>query len=202
MTSKGFFIAVLMAFLLLAGCVGGHKPMTAATAADQTTPMANSLYQITPELIDQNNQSRRFDQFRGHPTLVAMFYSSCSYACPLLIAKLLSIDYQLTPPARRQMRYLLVSLDAERDTPVALKKMAKNYQLDEERFSLLHADENDVRLIATLLGVAYRKLENGEFSHSTPLTLVDRNGVVILQTDSQKETSDEQIATMNQAATQ
>ena len=62
---------------------------------------------------------------------------------------------------------LLVSIDPERDTPAALRKLADERRIDTSRWTLAHADAAAVRRIAAALSIQYRKLPNGEFSHST-----------------------------------
>ncbi len=45
----------------------------------------------------------------------------------------------------------------------------------------MEAGPRHARKIAAVLSVKYRKLSNGEFNHSSILTLVDEEGVVLAQ---------------------
>jgi protein SCO1/2 len=44
---------------------------------------------------------------------------------------------------------------------------------------LARTDDATTRKIAALLGIQYRKLADGEFNHSTLLTLLDREGRIV-----------------------
>jgi protein SCO1/2 len=79
------------------------------------------------------------------------------------------------------LRVLLVSLDAERDTPAALRKLADERRIDTSRWTLAHADAAAVRRIAAALNIQYRQLPNGEFSHSTIISALNVDGNIAVQ---------------------
>lgn len=138
---------------------------------------SESVYRLAMKLVDQDGRDVTLDAHRGGPVVMAMFYASCTSACPLLIAQLKAADAQLTPAERTRTRFVLVSLDPERDTPQALSELARRHALDLERWSLERAGEADVRRLAAVLGVKYRKLPNGDYNHSSVITVLDREGV-------------------------
>jgi protein SCO1/2 len=129
--------------------------------------------------VDQRGRPVGLDVFRGHPVLISMFYATCPDACPLLIADVQRIERELTPRIRADLRIVLVSLDPERDTPDALRALARARHVDESRWRLLRAPEDTVREIAALLGVKYRRLPDGSFNHSSVITLLDPAGVIL-----------------------
>lgn len=45
------------------------------------------------------------------------------------------------------------------------------------------AKAEDARALAALLGVQYRRLENGEYAHNAVLTLLSPEGTVVATTD-------------------
>ena len=77
-----------------------------------------------------------------------MFYGSCPATCPLIIDTLRAVERKLDEPQRQQLRVLLVSLDAEHDTPAALRQVADTRRIDTARWTLAHADAAAVRRIA------------------------------------------------------
>ena len=79
------------------------------------------------------------------------------------------------------MRALLVSVDPENDTPQVLQQVAMKHHIDTDRWKLTRAASQDVRKIAAVLSVKYRQLPDGEFNHTSILTLVDGEGVVRAQ---------------------
>ena len=76
-----------------------------------------SLYQLHEKLLNQDGKAIDLDVYRGKPVLVTMFYASCPATCPLIIDTLRAVERKLDEPRRQQLRVLLVSLDAGRDTP-------------------------------------------------------------------------------------
>ena len=169
------------AALLLALCGEGsaawaqhvHPPGPAAAP-----PRSQSVYEVYAGFVDQQGQPVGLDLFRGHPVLISMFFASCPDACPLLIADIQRIEMELPPKIRADLRVVLISLDPERDTPDALQALARARGVDESRWRLLRAPDDSVREIAAVLGLKYRRLPDGNFNHSSVITLLDRSGVV------------------------
>jgi protein SCO1/2 len=48
---------------------------------------------------------------------------------------------------------------------------------------LARAEESDVRELAAVLGIRYRQLPSGVFSHSAVITLLDADGIVRARTE-------------------
>jgi protein SCO1/2 len=186
------------ALLALAGCSRGvgDRPARATGAADRAAvashPIArsSSLYALHPKLVDQGGHAISLDLFRGHPVLVTMFYGSCRFACPMLISEVRRIEASLPPAARADLRVLLVSFDPERDTPAALRAIADRMALDTSRWRIATAPDDDVRVLAAALGIQYRRLDNGEFMHSSVITALGRDGTPAAREDGIGEPDD------------
>jgi protein SCO1/2 len=138
-----------------------------------------SLYQLHEPLVNQDGKSVDLDVYRGKRVLVTMFYGSCQATCPLIIDTLRAIERKLGE--HPDVRVLLVSFDAGRDTPAALGALAQTRRIDTSRWTLAHADAAAVRRIAAALGIQYRQLPDGEFSHSTVISALDADGVIKAQ---------------------
>ena len=141
-----------------------------------------SIYQLTSRITDQDGGEQRLDTYRGHPVVITMFYGTCPHVCPLLISTIQKMERQLAPEDRARLRVLMVSIDPEKDTPHLLREVADRHHVDDGRWKLTRASPEDVRKIAAVLGIRYRKLPDGEFNHSTVLTLLDRDGVIRART--------------------
>ncbi len=144
-------------------------------AASSVMPAA-SIYDLSVRLLDEHGAPRMLDAARGHPLLITMFYGTCQAACPLITADLKRIEQRLSPAARANLRVLMVSFDAERDTPAALSRMKTERGMDTERWTLASASEDDARQLAGVLGIRFRKLDNGQFFHSSAIVLLDGEG--------------------------
>ena len=165
----------MRAILLIFGL--GVSLLAPTHASDRTA----SLYQLHESLTSQDGKPIDLNVYRGQPVLVTMFYASCPATCPLIIDTIRAVERKLDEPRRQQLRVLMVSIDAERDTPAALRKLADERRIDTSRWTLAHADAASVRRIAAALSIQYRKLENGEFSHSTIISVLAPDGRILVQ---------------------
>jgi protein SCO1/2 len=152
--------------------------VAAAPRAQQATDLpGSSLYHVPIVLETANGLRTRLDAFRGSPLLITMFYTRCTSVCPLLTLELKRLDGRIGANERTRLRVLMVSLDAERDTPAVLAAFASEHHVDDPRWVLARASASDVRLLAATLGIRYRRLSDGEFDHSSTIVLLDRDGV-------------------------
>jgi protein SCO1/2 len=126
------------------------------------------------------------DVFRGHPVIVTMFYGSCPAACPLLVSYK-QVEAALPSDVRANVRVLVVSFDAERDTPLALRELARAHHVDPSRWRFAAAAEDDARVLANALGIHYRKGEGGLFAHNSVLSILDGDGKIIARSDNPRE---------------
>jgi len=154
---------------------------TPAVAAMPLPP--ESVLQQDGAFTDQSGKVFHLADRRGHVQIVSMFYTSCKYTCPLMIDSGLGIEHALTPIQRDALRILLVSFDPQRDTPVVLQALAIKRHLDMQRWTLARSDDGNVRKLAALLGVRYRRLADGDFNHTSGLILLDAEGRILAKTD-------------------
>lgn len=161
--------------------------MFLASGAFAASPAAalpkDSVYQLPVTLVDQDGKSWDWRSKRGQVQLVAMFYTSCQYVCPLIVDSGKAVDHALTPAERAKLGVLLVSMDPKRDTPAALMFIVNKRKLDTTRWSLASPKPADVRGVAGVLGVRYRQLADGEFNHTSALVLLDREGRILGRTE-------------------
>ncbi len=154
-------------------CCSAEEP-----AAVEALPGA-SLWQLASRWTDHAGRVRALSEWRGRPTLVAMGFTNCRYACPRLAADARRILDALKPDERARLRGVLVSFDTERDTPERLAAFAQEQGLDTATWTLLRGDAADVRELAAVLGISYQQAPSGDFAHSNVITLVDADGVIV-----------------------
>ena len=153
-----------------------------AHAGDKPLP-SDSVYQLDVQLQDQAGKRQPWSAQRGKPRLVAMFYTSCQYICPLIVDSGKAIERQLTPAEQKRIGITLISMDPVRDTPKALSAVVAKRKLDTRRWTLASPRKDDVRQVAGVLGVRYRELADGEFNHTSALVLLDADGRVLARTE-------------------
>jgi protein SCO1/2 len=150
-------------------------PLFAIRAPDGGRPGDRSVYALPMNLTDQDGRAVGLDVFRGKPVFIGMFYGTCPSACPMLISTIRRAMSELGPKAEAEVRVLLVSFDPERDSPEALHAIAAQRGLD-KRWRLASAPDDQVRELAAVLGIQYRRLPDGSFRHSSSILLLDRAG--------------------------
>lgn len=157
-----------------------------AVAAPQARPAPlprDSVYQLPLVLTDQAGRAADWRTRRGTPQVVAMFYTSCQYICPLIVDSGKAVEKSLTPAQRDRVRILLISMDPKRDTPAALQHIVDKRKLDTARWTLASPPQGDVRAVAGVLGVRFRELADGEFNHTSALLLLDADGRILARTE-------------------
>lgn len=175
MKASSKFAACLSLALLLAA---------AAVAAPKQAPLPrDSVYQLPATLTDQAGETRDWRSKRGTPQLVAMFYTSCQFICPLIIDSGKAVEHALPADQRARLGILLISMDPARDDPTALMSVARKRKLDAAHWSLASPEPDQVRAVAGVLGVRYRQLADGEFNHTSVLVLLDAEGRIVARSE-------------------
>lgn len=141
---------------------------------------ARSLYQLDATWTDDRNQSVQLASLRGRPIVLAMFFASCDYACPVLTSDMQRLRALLPENVRDSARFVLVSFDTARDTPAALNAYRVRSNLDDS-WTLLRGESAAVQDLAMLLGVKFKQDARGQFAHSNLITVLNLEGEVTHQ---------------------
>ncbi|HEV9038535.1 MAG TPA: SCO family protein, partial [Puia sp.] len=91
------------------------------------------------------------------------------------VQEMKAMEDSLSAAERRDVGFVLVSFDAERDDAAHLAQFAEQQGLD-GRWVLLHGSPEQVRELSMLLEVRYKRLEDGNYTHSNVIVILDRNG--------------------------
>jgi protein SCO1/2 len=183
-------IASLALVLALAGCRDERRhpparttpPEPPATELDPARPLGPSIYDLDVTLTTSTGASAKLDISRGHPVIISMFYGSCTVACPLLLSEVKQTVDELPPDVRQDVRVVLVSFDASRDTPAALAELVRERKLD-DRYTVAAASDADARALAAVLGFKYRRMADGQYAHGSTILALDRAGQPIARVD-------------------
>ncbi len=140
-----------------------------------------SIYQLDAFWTDDAGQPFRLAELRGRPVVLAMFFTSCGYACPRIVADLGRIRQTLPPEARARARFVLVSFDDQRDTAAVLRAYRELHELPAGGWVLLHGAPGDIRELAAVLGVQYKRDAAGLFEHSNLITVLNAEGEIVHQ---------------------
>lgn len=170
--------------LLLSSLCALALPAAATETPDApaTALPSTSLYQLPAALSNQDGKAFKLRELRGRPVLVSMFYNSCEFVCPMLIDTMRLTQQALDQDSREHLSMLLITFDPARDDIKTLKTVARQRELDPARWTLARTDAASVRKIAATLDIQYRRLESGEYNHTTVLVLLDADGRVLGRT--------------------
>lgn len=156
-------------------------PPCCRRALSPTPPSDKSLYQLESQWTSDVGKQVHLNVFQGRVQVVALFFTHCEYACPLIVRDLKRIQAALPETTRAQVDFVLVSLDPERDTPSVLHQYRKKSELGNDHWTLLTGRPDDVRELAVLLGVNYRQDAKGQFAHSNLITVLNPAGEITHQ---------------------
>lgn len=171
--------AALMTFFALGGA---YFSQAGNTAAEERSRSPASLYWLDIALTDQHGETIPLDRYEGHPVMISMFYASCPHICPMLVSTVQRLESELGTAARKDLRVIMVTFDDMNDTPEKLQEVARRHDVDESRWTFARASSSDVRKLAAALGIQYRRLPDGNYNHSTIITLLAPDGTPLART--------------------
>ena len=176
------------------------KPPCCRVALDLGKPTDKSLYLLDSTWTSDVGRQIKLGALRGRPQIVALFFTHCEYACPILVGELKAIEAKLPPAVLGKVDFLLVSIDSKRDTPAELAAFREKRQLARERWTLLRGGADDVRELAALLGVNYAEDSRGQFAHTNLITLLNADGEIAFQHAGLKQDPARLVAAIEKAA--
>lgn len=151
----------------------------------QTTVMADTLYDLKTNWRDTENHRTDITIAKGSYALIAMVYTACAHTCPMTISKIKEIEKDFLKANFTELKVVLASFDVKNDRPQKLKKYQVERKLDPKQWKILAAEsEDDARKLAVTLGISYKDIGDGDFSHSNLITLLDPNGKILASINS------------------
>ncbi|WP_417667082.1 SCO family protein [Pseudidiomarina sp.] len=158
-----------------------HKNHTTLGAAEVSQD--DSIYHLDGTWQSHTGETLTLADLQGQPVVISMIYGSCTTACPVLVNDARRVFEALPEQYQAHVKLVMVSFDQDRDTPAALAEYADKYGLGDDVWTFLHGDDNNIRALATLLGVRYRKRSDGDFDHSNLVTVLDTQGRIVQRTE-------------------
>lgn len=139
---------------------------------------SDSLYHLNSKWADQENSVIHLPQLAGRPRIVAMVYTKCQTACPLLVQDIKSMTSRIPKNLTGKLHIDLFSFDSDSENSKSLQSFRSKYKLD-ENWSAYSGSKNSVAELAGALGVHYKKLPSGDYVHSNVVFLINENGEVV-----------------------
>jgi protein SCO1/2 len=132
-------------------------------------------------LAAQDGRQVALHDLRGKVVAVAFIYISCTDVCPLLTEKMAQVRDELGPAFGKELEFVSITVDPERDTPEVLKGYAEAFGADRGGWYFLTGKPAAIREVARRYGVAVSPREGGDIDHTLLTSLIDRHGTLRVQ---------------------
>lgn len=173
------FILVISA--LFTSCKDKNSEVIAEASVTDTAISELSIYNLPSVWTTQNNEAIELKELNGDVLVMVMIYTSCTAACPRLIADMRAIEAQVPDLKKGNVKYVFISIDPATDTPQRLKAFAIENDMDDEKWIFLRGTEEDTREFAAVLAVNYKKISPMDFSHSNIISVFNQKGELVHQ---------------------
>lgn len=170
--------AAVLLFLLLFYLTPVATADTVLPSYDRVRVFQSPRALSDPELTDQDGRPFRFSEMHGRVVLVFFGFTNCPDICPTTMAKFGQLQ-QSGNVEPEKIAYVLVGVDAERDTSAALKAYLEQFSSE---FIGLTGEPAKLKALAKDFSASYFKgslEENGEdysMAHSQQVFVLDTAG--------------------------
>lgn len=169
-------ILLLISLFLLSACKENIEKKELIT--EKT---ADSIFLLDSKWQNQDGIELQLKDLKGKNLVVAMIFTSCQTACPLLIADMKKVASKIDPKKLKETSMVLITIDPENDTPEVLKKYAQERTMYGDPWIFLRTDMESTREFANVLAVKYKKITPIIFSHSNIISIFNKNGEMVSQ---------------------
>ncbi len=156
----------------------------------------NADYLPNLPVVTQDGKTLKFydDVIKGKIVLISFIYTNCPDICPLTTARLTQVEDKLGEIAGRDIFFVSMTVDPERDTPERLKEFATAFDVG-PGWLFLTGKPEDIRAINYKLGDRSRRLSDhrneivlgndttGEWQRDTALGDLNRLVITIRDMD-------------------
>lgn len=172
------FATALSSGVVLADEHQHHSEKKVENKSDETSLNEESIYNLNTELLDQDGKKISLEKLKGQPVVISMAYTSCAYACPLIISHMQQLEKELENQGEKKVKFVLVSFDPKKDTPAVIKEYAVKRKLSSRWVMYTASSDKAPREIANLLGIKYNKIDDVDYDHSFIITVLNSDGVI------------------------
>lgn len=131
------------------------------------------------EFHSDTGKSVHLKDFLGKKVVVAMVYTSCQMACPMMIKKLKKIESKLKEIGM-EPQFVVVSFDSKFDTTERLASFRKNHSITGTNWTLMVGSEKDTRFLSNLLEIRFsRNPKDQTISHDNKVVFLDEKGQIV-----------------------
>lgn len=155
-----------------------------------------SIYNLPDKWTNQNGENIELKDYKGNVLVMVMIYTSCKAACPRLVADMRNIEQQISNKQKENVKFILVSIDPEVDTPERLKEFSIENEMTNNHWVFLRSNEDQTREFAAVLAVNYKKISPIDFSHSNIISVFNKEGEMVYQQEGLGVSYDKTVETI------
>jgi len=127
---------------------------------------------------DMNGETVSLSGTNGKARLLYFFFANCPDVCPPTTFIMSQVQDELKEDGLfgKDVQFLSVTIDPERDTPEVLQEYADRFDADPEGWKFLRGDEQETAKLAEKYQILVTKDKEGNFGHMNLIVLLDRDG--------------------------
>jgi len=129
---------------------------------------------------DLNGETVSLSGTNGKARLLYFFFANCPDVCPPTTFVMSQVQDELKEEGLfgKDVQFLSVTIDPERDTPELLRKYAEQFEADPEGWKFLRGDEKETADLARKYQILVQKDNDGNFGHMNLIVLLDKKGQI------------------------
>ena len=169
--------------MVLVACASlsiGVTPAHARQAAENSP-----LSKIGPApdftLTSQDGKPLSLAALRGKVVAVTFIFTGCGITCPLLTAKMVSMQRSLGADFGPRVIFVAITVDPLADTPEVLKRYANAQGADLAGWAFLTGTPAQIGDVAHRYGVYYKRQPGDDIDHTFLTSVIDPGGMLRVQ---------------------
>ena len=176
--AKCFYSAARFMLLVVLGASA-----TQASAHEAKGSVRLPVVGPAPEftLTTQSGERLSLTDLRGKVLAVTFIYATCKDTCPILTAKMATLQQRLGADFGPRVRFVSITVDPEVDTPAVLNAYAERFGADAAGWSFMTGSGAEVGDVVRRYGAFAKRLKPGEVDHLFLTSLIDRRGMLRVQ---------------------
>lgn len=132
-------------------------------------------------LTDQSGKRVTLAEQQGKVVAVTFIYATCKDTCPILTAKMATIQRKLGADFGPKVRFASITVEPEIDTPAVLKAYAEKHGADPRGWSFLTGPSKEIQEVVRRYGAFAKRNAAGDVDHLFLTSLIDRKGMLRVQ---------------------
>jgi cytochrome oxidase Cu insertion factor (SCO1/SenC/PrrC family) len=150
--------------------------MTAVMGGGRCFANPALLFEQPWQWKNERAETVTFEQWRGQPVVLTMFFRSCEARCAPTVERLKKVEDAFVRQGRHP-HFVLVTLDPRNDTPARLRMFKKSRRLPDESWHLLSGPLLQTRALSRLLDLRSAG-DDGHIEHETKIFFYDGAGTL------------------------